>query len=184
MQFELARAAGHLVSSHPFEQLGTWRTPIYLNIRNHWVIIIILLGILLQPFLVSARSTIHFQAWVYIRLILRMTIWVQNLFGDFLGVICEYFNWISGATDKAIYPALIVSYLSGNNLEGFQRFFYASAICLVLAGLSFLGLGIVGNASFIICVVITMSPFIIMTFLGGGSIDPSRWFQLTKANGS
>lgn len=31
-----------------------------------------------------------------------------------LGAIAGYFNWISGATDNAIYPALFLTYLTGD----------------------------------------------------------------------
>jgi hypothetical protein len=31
-----------------------------------------------------------------------------------LGAITGYFNWISGATDNAIYPALFLTYIAGN----------------------------------------------------------------------
>ena len=64
-----------------------------------------------------------------------------------------------------------------NTLAGFKRFFYTSALSLVLAGLNFLGLEIVGNASVVVC-IIAMSPFVAMIVIGAGKIDPSRWLQL------
>jgi len=51
-------------------------------------------------------------------------IWVQTAFGETPGAIAGYFNWISGATDNAIYPALFLTYLTGdggNTLAGFQK---------------------------------------------------------------
>jgi amino acid transporter len=107
-------------------------------------------------------------------------IWVQTAFGETPGAIAGYFNWISGATDNAIYPALFLTYLTGdggNTLAGLKRFFYTSALSLVLAGLNFLGLEIVGNASVVVC-IIAMSPFVAMIVIGAGKIDPSRWLQL------
>jgi hypothetical protein len=40
-----------------------------------------------------------------------------------------------------------------NTLAGFKRFFYTSALSLVLAGFNFLGLEIVGNASVVVCII-------------------------------
>ena len=39
---------------------------------------------------------------------------VQTAFGETPGAIAGDFNWISGATDNAIYPALFLTYLTGN----------------------------------------------------------------------
>ena len=83
-------------------------------------------------------------------------IWVQTAFGETPGAIAGYFNWISGATDNAIYPALFLTYLTGdggNTLAGLKRFFYTSALSLVLAGFNFLGLEIVGNASVVVFII-------------------------------
>ncbi len=106
-------------------------------------------------------------------------IWVKTAFGDVPGAIAGYFNWISGATDNAIYPALFLAYLAGDTMSNFQRFFCTSAISILLAGFNYLGLELVGNASVVIC-VIAMSPFIAMTVIGVGQIDTSRWLQVPE----
>ena len=39
---------------------------------------------------------------------------VQTAFGETPGAIAGDFNWISGATDNAIYPVLFLTYIAGN----------------------------------------------------------------------
>jgi amino acid transporter len=103
-------------------------------------------------------------------------IWVQTAFGDFPGALCGYFNWISGATDNAIYPMLFLTYLAGDSLNGIQRFLYVSLLSIALAYLNYLGLEFVGNSSIVVC-IIALSPFVIMLFLGIGDVDPKNWLQ-------
>ena len=103
-------------------------------------------------------------------------IWVQTAFGDFPGALCGYFNWISGATDNAIYPTLFLTYLTGNAVTGVTRFLYVSLLSIGLAYLNYLGLEFVGNSSIIIC-IIAMSPFAIMFVVGIGKVDTDKWFQ-------
>lgn len=104
-------------------------------------------------------------------------IWVETAFGQHAGRICGFFNWISGATDNAIYPSLFLSYLSGDSLTGVSRFFYVSCLSIALSYLNYLGLEFVGNSSILIC-LIAMSPFLIMTIIGIKDIDPQLWFQM------
>ena len=103
-------------------------------------------------------------------------IWVQTAFGDFPGACCGYFNWISGATDNAIYPTLFLTYLTGDSLSGITRFLYVSMLSIALAYLNYLGLEFVGNSSIIIC-IIAMSPFLIMVIVGIGKVNPENWYQ-------
>jgi len=105
-------------------------------------------------------------------------IWVQQAFGDYPGVFCGYFNWISGATDNAIYPTLFLTYLTKDSysLSGFARFVYVSVLSIGLAYLNYLGLEFVGNSSIIIC-IIAMSPFLMMFFVGIGKVDTDNWYQ-------
>ncbi len=106
-------------------------------------------------------------------------IWVENAFGPTVGAFCGYMSYISGAVDNAIYPTLFLAYLSngGESLQGIKKFVYASVLSILLAGLNYLGLEIVGNASILVC-IISMSPFIIMTVIGIHQVDVSRWFTL------
>jgi len=113
--------------------------------------------------------------------------WVETAFGKEMGLLSGYLNWISGATDNAIYPALFLEYVTSimghltayekeELTTGFGRFFIVIGISALLAGINYRGLEIVGKSSIIIC-VLSMSPFIIMSILGISKIDPQRWFQ-------
>lgn len=110
-------------------------------------------------------------------------IWVQTAFGDAAGAFCGYFNWISGATDNAIYPTLFLTYLLGDGFRGFTSFCYACVVSITLSYLNYLGLEFVGNSSIVIC-VIAMSPFIIMFLIGIWKVKPERWYQMPEEVGN
>jgi len=95
-------------------------------------------------------------------------------------------NWVSGATDNAIYPALflqyVVSLLSAGDSHAsiiltseLMRFTFTVAMTLVLAWINYRGLEIVGTLSILVCIV-SMSPFVIMCLIGVFKIEPARWF--------
>ena len=108
--------------------------------------------------------------------------WAEEAFGETMGLWCGYWNWISGATDNAIYPALFLDYLTAmighsTGLNGFTRFITLSFISIILAAFNYTGLEIVGNTSVVIC-ILSMSPFVVMCIMGIPHIDPSKWLQL------
>jgi amino acid transporter len=97
--------------------------------------------------------------------------------GPELSLLAGYFRWISGATDNAIYPALFLRYITaGLPIATMTRFLFTVAMTIVLAGINYSGLEIVGNLSMVVC-VISMSPFIIMTVLAIPKLDVDRWLQ-------
>uniref|UniRef100_A0A7S2NXX5 Amino acid permease/ SLC12A domain-containing protein n=1 Tax=Leptocylindrus danicus TaxID=163516 RepID=A0A7S2NXX5_9STRA len=127
--------------------------------------------------------------------------WVQEAFGPRWGLFGGYLAWVSGATDNAIYPALFLGYLvtslnsdsdgdadadaDGSSTDpevvsddefNMWRFLLLSSISVVLAVLNYRGLDFVGSMSIVIS-LLSMSPFIIMCFVGMWKVDPSRWFQ-------
>ena len=112
--------------------------------------------------------------------------WVEEAFGQKAGLMAGYLGWVAGATDNAIYPVLFLEYvtsvLSSTNddfekeLHGMHRFLIVSGTAVVLAGINYLGLEIVGTASVIVA-ILAMSPFVIMCIIGIPQIDPSRWLQ-------
>ena len=110
--------------------------------------------------------------------------WVEEAFGRGAGFIMGYFDWVGGATDNAIYPALFLDYLlrvwsggSAGGISGLSRFLLLSAMSIALALINFAGLDVVGNMSIVIC-AISMSPFVLLTVFGIPQIDPGRWFYM------
>jgi amino acid transporter len=113
--------------------------------------------------------------------------WVEAAFGYSAGWMVGYLGWVAGATDNAIYPVLFLDYvlqglLSGSgdtnvaSLHPLLRFVVLSGTSILLSYINWLGLPIVGRMSVIICCV-AMSPFLLLTFIGMFSVDPSRWLQ-------
>jgi len=83
--------------------------------------------------------------------------------------VCGYLNWVSGATDNAIYPTLFLEYvtsIAGWEVGGWERFGYVAAYTVALALVNYSGLEIVGNASLMVC-IIAKSPFVILKVVGG-----------------
>jgi amino acid transporter len=114
--------------------------------------------------------------------------WIEEAFGPKAGLVCGYFHWVSGATDNAIYPSLFLQYVAqfigssasdGSNLltSGPVRFMFTILMSAVLAFVNWCGLEIVGTLSIVVC-VISMSPFVILCFIGFTKVDPSRWLVL------
>lgn len=121
-------------------------------------------------------------------------VWVEEAFGPLAGWMSGYLNWVSGATDNAIYPALFLDYLlqilatndnGGNDdsqvISPVLRFCLVSGTTILLAYINWRGLALVGRMSILIC-VLAMSPFLILVVVGSFKVDPSRWWQLPTAN--
>ncbi|KAL7574619.1 hypothetical protein ACA910_002971 [Epithemia clementina (nom. ined.)] len=108
--------------------------------------------------------------------------WVQEAYGGCAGWMSGYLNWVSGATDNAIYPVLFVEYLlqqlksDSSAISPVLKFFLFSGMSCALAYMNWLGLPLVGKMSMTICFV-AISPFIIMSVVGASQVDPSRWFE-------
>ena len=129
--------------------------------------------------------------------------WVEEAFGERMGLVAGYLGWISGATDNAIYPTLFLEYLirvidvdenSKNDTRfswlmtdlpnnALQKFFFVVILSTILAGVNYTGPKIVGTASLWIC-IISMAPFVIFCIMGLPHIEPSKWLQLPEVNGA
>ena len=110
--------------------------------------------------------------------------WVEEAFGTTAGWMMGYLSWISGATDNAIYPVLFLDYLLEvvdiqDELTSTVRFVTLSGMAILLAYINWLGLPVIGNISFVICLA-AMSPFILLTLIGMFKVDPSRWLELPE----
>jgi len=117
--------------------------------------------------------------------------WVEEAFGHNAGLIAGYLSWVAGATDNAIYPVLFLEYVTSTlstttdvvekEMHDLHRFLIVSATALILAGINFTGLEIVGTASVVVAIV-AMSPFVIMCILGVPKIDPTKWLETPDPN--
>ena len=109
--------------------------------------------------------------------------WVEEAFGEFAGWLAGISWCAAGATDNAIYPALIIDYtlqLMGWQLHGWPRFIIQSAICIVLIYLNYRGLHVVGDISMGVSLV-SLAPFVMFCILAIPQIQPSRWFALPES---
>ena len=113
--------------------------------------------------------------------------WVQEAYGNCAGWMSGYLNWISGATDNAIYPVLFVEYLlqlvngDSDSISPVLKFLMFSGMSSALAYTNWLGLPLVGKMSTTICFV-AISPFIVLSIVGAFQIDPSRWLEPPAAD--
>jgi amino acid transporter len=109
--------------------------------------------------------------------------WVEEAFGTTAGFMEGYLQWVSGATDNAIYPVLFLEYalqvFPSDTLESndMARFTLITGISVALAYLNWLGLDLVGNMSIVVCCV-AMSPFVLLIIFGAPKVDPQRWFKV------
>lgn len=109
--------------------------------------------------------------------------WVDEAFGPAMGWMAGYLGWVAGATDNAIYPVLFLDYVlqlaatEGSASHRGLRFLLLAVVSIVLGGLNWLGLQVVGNVSIVIG-LLSLAPFVVMTIIGAFKLDPSRWLEV------
>lgn len=99
-------------------------------------------------------------------------------------VSLRYLSWISGVTDNALYPVLIVDYLlqmigalQGLEERGFERMITLFGITALLTYLNYRGLDVVGVTAIAIC-GFSLAPFVVMVLVGIFKVDVNRLAQL------
>jgi amino acid transporter len=108
--------------------------------------------------------------------------WIEEAFVPCAGLLCGYLDWVSGATDNAIYPSLFLEYLLsyiGRGGETFLQhpswcFCFSGVISAALALINYMGLEVVGILSIVVC-VISMSPFLLLSMFGLPKVDLAWW---------
>lgn len=113
--------------------------------------------------------------------------WVEEAFGRNMGFLSGFLQWVSGATDNAIYPVLFLDYALQvfpndeiDDLHSTTRFLIITGTSLGLAYMNWLGLDLVGNMSMVVC-CIAMSPFVLLIIFGMSKVDPQRWLRVPSA---
>lgn len=116
-------------------------------------------------------------------------VWVEEAFGPFAGWMSGALNWVSGATDNAIYPVLFLDYLlqmiSLDDVLGESwvlTFAFLGITSSCLAYVNYRGLPLVGDMSLTIC-LISLSPFIIFCFAAAPKVVPARWLVMPSEVG-
>ncbi|RMZ56200.1 hypothetical protein APUTEX25_002390 [Auxenochlorella protothecoides] len=104
--------------------------------------------------------------------------WVTAAFGPFWGFQARegFWSWISGVTDNAVYPVMLLTYLQEGIpvfKDGWPRLVFLVGLNLTLTYLNYRGLHVVGNAA-IVMTGLTLAPFVIITLLGLPHLKPAN----------
>ncbi|EER08412.1 Arginine/ornithine antiporter, putative [Perkinsus marinus ATCC 50983] len=102
--------------------------------------------------------------------------WVTAAFGPYWGFQEGFWSWLSGATDNAIYPHLLMTYLAVAFPILNERVYNIVLVILTLSlsYVNYRGLKVVGwLAVAMMCFV--LSPFIVFIVMGVPQVEPSNW---------
>ncbi|XP_021891168.1 probable polyamine transporter At3g13620 [Carica papaya] len=109
-------------------------------------------------------------------------IWAERAFGPFAGSMMGSWKFLSGVVNIASFPILCIDYLKRMipALEsGWPRQISVLISTLLLSFLNYTGLTIVGYTSVFLGLV-SLAPFIIMSFIAIPKIRPNRWIGLPQ----
>ncbi|CAI9106734.1 OLC1v1005953C1 [Oldenlandia corymbosa var. corymbosa] len=107
-------------------------------------------------------------------------IWADRAFGPFWGSLMGTWKFLSGVINIAAFPALCISYLEKLFpifASGLPRRLAIVISTLVLAFVNYTGLTIVGYVA-VALGLISLAPFILMSFIAIPKIHPHRWSSL------
>ncbi|KDD73396.1 hypothetical protein H632_c2220p0, partial [Helicosporidium sp. ATCC 50920] len=105
--------------------------------------------------------------------------WVTAAFGPAWGFQEGFWSWLSGVTDNAVYPVMILTYvgeLVSLPTSGWPRVALLLALNAGLAYLNYRGLHVVGHAA-VAMAATTLLPFVVMAALGLPHVRPERWLE-------
>ncbi|GAB4835123.1 hypothetical protein Ancab_000032 [Ancistrocladus abbreviatus] len=107
-------------------------------------------------------------------------IWADRAFGPFWGSLMGTWKFLSGVINIASFPALCIDYLERLFPifdSGLPRHLAIYVSTLLLSFLNYTGLTIVGYTAVLLGVV-SLMPFILMSFIAIPQIHPHRWLNL------
>ncbi|KAF4695627.1 hypothetical protein FOZ60_004124 [Perkinsus olseni] len=103
--------------------------------------------------------------------------WVTAAFGPYWGFQEGFWSWLSGATDNAIYPHLLMSYLAVAFPILNEKLYSNIALVVLTLALTYVnyrGLKVVGWLA-VVMMCFVLSPFIVFIIMGAPRVDPSNW---------
>lgn len=111
-------------------------------------------------------------------------IWAHAAFGPFWGHLIGSWKFFSGVINLATFPGLCIGYvesigpgLVSSTLTRFSVVFFSTSI---LSLMNFTGLHVVAYAS-IPLAILSLLPFLALSFIAIPQIDPSRWVVVNQA---
>ena len=119
------------------------------------------------------------------------TLWVGAAFGSRMGDIAGWLQFISGAVDAALYPALFLSYFKAasglGDLEFWADWAIKSTFIAAVFALNLAGIGNVGHGS-VVFMLALLTPFVLVTaiafsgaFTGTGVLgwefNTANWYE-------
>ncbi|KAF4675742.1 hypothetical protein FOL47_007333 [Perkinsus chesapeaki] len=103
--------------------------------------------------------------------------WVTAAFGPYWGFQEGFWSWLSGATDNAIYPHLLMTYLAVA-FPVLNEKLYNNVVLVVLTlcltYVNYRGLKVVGWLA-VVMMCFVLSPFIVFIIMAVPEVDPSNW---------
>ncbi|GLC39294.1 hypothetical protein PLESTB_001574500 [Pleodorina starrii] len=110
--------------------------------------------------------------------------WVTAAFGPFWGFQEGLWSWLSGVTDNSLYPVMLAANLEiffPQLKEGWPKYVFLVGMSLLLSGLNFRGLTVVGNAV-ITSTLAILVPFALLCVLCLPRLQVSNYTQVDWYN--
>uniref|UniRef100_A0A7S2W835 Amino acid permease/ SLC12A domain-containing protein n=1 Tax=Rhizochromulina marina TaxID=1034831 RepID=A0A7S2W835_9STRA len=138
-----------------------------------------LLGFLVMPFLwslpealMTAELSIAFPEAA------GFSAWTNAAFGPFISFLCSFMSWLSGVVDNAVYPVLLLEYVSNNgaadDLPLWVQWTSILTFTIAFTFLTWRGLDVNGGT----CVFLTwfiLLPFSVFCLFAAPKVKVSNW---------
>jgi len=123
--------------------------------------------------------------------------WVNEAFGPFMAFLCGALSWVSGVTDNAVYPVLLLDYIQqavrrdlgpkndddagggGLDIPLAVQWVFILVFTVGFTYLTWRGLDITGNVA-IALTVACLAPFAVYVAFAAGSLQPGRWLNFRR----
>mmetsp|Transcript_31170 Transcript_31170/g.98973 ORF Transcript_31170/g.98973 Transcript_31170/m.98973 type:complete len:681 (-) Transcript_31170:847-2889(-) len=115
--------------------------------------------------------------------------WVNEAFGPFWAFLCGTLSWVSGVTDNAVYPVMLMDYIQqagdGDSSEGdddtldiplVYQWIFILGFTIIFTGLTWRGLDVTGSTA-IFLTVFCLLPFVVYIGVAAPQIKVTNWFE-------
>ena len=111
--------------------------------------------------------------------------WTNAAYGPFVSFMCSFMSWLSGVTDNAIYPVMVLEYLSegstGVDRWGLlEQWAFVLGFTAVFTYLTYRGLDVTGGMA-IFLTAFVLAPFVVFTIMGSAKVNPTNWLKGPRA---